>query len=76
MHRYENWIARRYLANALRANRFAKLPRSDSDVVAWLETHGRSVGLPQPPPGVCASRKSRRDGAYALTEAWPQWRRA
>jgi AAA+ superfamily predicted ATPase len=76
MHRYEHWIIRRYLANALRASRFAKQPRSDSDVVAWLETHGRSVGLPQPPPGVCIGRKSRRDEAYALIAAWPRWRRA
>jgi AAA+ superfamily predicted ATPase len=76
MHRYEHWIIRHYLANALRASRFAKLPRSDSDVVAWLETHGRSAGLPQPPPGVCIGRKSRRDEAYASIAAWPRWRRA
>jgi hypothetical protein len=75
MHRYEHWIVRRYLANALRASRFAKLPRSDPEMVAWLETHGRSVGLPQPPPGVSTGRKSKRDEGYALTEAWPQWRR-
>ena len=46
MHRYERWIVRRYLANALRASRFAKPPRSGSDIIAWLETHGRSIGSP------------------------------
>ena len=76
MHRYERWIVRRYLANALRASRFAKLPRSGSDVVAWLDTHGRSVGLPAPTLGLPAGRRSKRDEAHALTEAWPQWRRS
>jgi transitional endoplasmic reticulum ATPase len=76
MYRYERWIVRRYLANALRTSRFAKLPRSASDVVAWLGTHSRSVGLPLPTVGLPAGKRSTRDEAYALTEAWPQWRRS
>ena len=75
MHPYERWIVRRYLANALEASRFAKPPRSGSDIVAWLETHGRSVGLPMPTSSPSAVRGKRYDVALALTEAWPEWRR-
>ena len=67
MHRYERWIVRRYLANALRTSRFAKPPRPGSDIVAWLETHGRSVGLPVPTSSPTV--RGKRYDALALTEA-------
>jgi transitional endoplasmic reticulum ATPase len=73
VHRYERWIVRRYLANALRASRFAKPPQSGSDVIAWLETHARSVDLSQPTPSLPAGKRSRRD---ALSEGWSRWRRS
>jgi SpoVK/Ycf46/Vps4 family AAA+-type ATPase len=76
MHRYERWIVRRYLANALRASRFAKPPQSGSDVIAWLETHARSVDLPQPTPSLAAGKRSRREEASALSEGWSRWRRS
>ena len=75
MHPYERWIVRRYLANALGPSCFAKPPRSGSDIVAWLETHGRSVGLPMPTSSPSAVRGKRYDVALALTQAWPEWRR-
>jgi transitional endoplasmic reticulum ATPase len=73
MHRYERWIVRRYLANALKTSRFAKPPRPNSDIVAWLETHGRSVGLPVPTSS--PTLRGKRYDALALAETWPQWRR-
>src|ERR1700691_2036594 len=76
MHRYERWIVRRYLANALRASRFAKPAQSGSDVIAWLETHARSVDLPQPTPSLAAGKRSRREEASALREGWSRWRGA
>ena len=75
MHRYERWILLRYLANALKASRFARPPRFGSDIVSWLETHGRSVGLPMPTCGSSPVRGNRFDLALALTEDWPEWRR-
>jgi hypothetical protein len=65
MHCYERWILLRYLANALKASRFAKPPRFGSDLVSWLETHGRSVGLPVP-------TSSRRP--FAARDATLRWR--
>ena len=76
MHRYERWVIRRYLANALRTSRFAKPPRSGSDVVAWLQTQGKSIGLPAPASSLFAGRRSRRDDDYPLTQDWPRWRRS
>jgi len=71
MHVYERWIVRRYLANALRTSRFAKPPRSGSDLVSWLETHGRSVGLPAPTSSPSAVRGKKYHVALALADAWP-----
>ena len=76
MHRYERWVIRRYLTSALRTSRFAKAPRLGSDVVAWLETHGRSVGLPLLTFVSSIGKRSRRDDDYPLTDGWPQWRRS
>jgi hypothetical protein len=49
MHAFERWILRRYLANALSMRRFAKPPRSSAEIVAWIETHARGIGLPSFP---------------------------
>jgi hypothetical protein len=46
MHAYGRWIIRRYLGNALKVNRFATPPRSDSDFIGWAEGHGRLLRLP------------------------------
>ena len=51
MHPYERWILRRYLANALRASRFARPPRRDKDIATWIESHARLLGLPDLAPG-------------------------
>ena len=58
MHPYERWILRRYLANALRASRFARPPRRDKDIATWIESHARLLGLPDLAPGAGSSRRS------------------
>ena len=68
MHCYERWIVRRYLAKALGTSRFAKPPPAGCDILVWLETHGRSVGLPIPTYSLGGKR-------HFGTEAWPRWRR-
>ena len=50
MHPYERWTLRRYLANALKSSRFARPPRADCDIVAWIESHSRLLGLPDLAP--------------------------
>jgi hypothetical protein len=59
MHPYERWILRRYLANALRASRFARPPSRDKDIVTWIESHARLLGLPDLAPDVHSTRRSR-----------------
>src|SRR5277367_1580785 len=56
MHPYERWILRRYLANALRASRFARPPRREKDIVTWIESHARVLGCPTSLP-----ERARRD---------------
>jgi len=50
MHPYEDWALRRYLANALRSSHFAKPRRTDGDIVTWIESHARLLGLPDLAP--------------------------
>jgi hypothetical protein len=76
MHPYERWILRRYLANALRASRFARPPRRDKDIATWIESHARPLGLPDLAPGVGSSRRSRGlDGPIDST-SWRAFRAA
>src|SRR5271155_980277 len=68
MHRYEKWITRRYLANALKTSRYRKPPRPDADILAWIDAHGRSVGLPG--FGLGAESGSWRPRFAAQWKAW------
>ena len=75
MHAFERWILRRYLANALSMRRFAKPPRSSAEIVAWIETHARGIGLPRFPYKSPVRQGRRRPDQ--LTEArrnWNAWR--
>src|SRR5271167_2402930 len=76
MHPYERWILRRYLANALRASRFARPPSRGKDIAAWIENHARLLGLPDLALGSGSSRRSRGlDGPIDLA-SWRAFRAA
>ena len=74
MHAYERWTVRRYVANALKTSRFAKPPRSGSDIVAWLDEHASSVGL-APRVRRQARRRTAWDEDPPYVEDWATWRR-
>ena len=74
MHPYERWILRRYLANALRASRFARPPRRDKDIVTWIESHARVLGLPDLAPGAGSSRCSRGLDGPIDSASWRAFR--
>jgi hypothetical protein len=74
MHRYECWIIRRYLANALKRSRLGKSPRSDADVFAWIDGHARLLGLPALPHRSGARGRERFDDRSESARAWKIWR--
>ena len=76
MHPYERWIIRRYLANALRASRFARPPRRDKDIATWIESHARLLGLPDLAPGAGSSRRSRGFDGPIDSASWRAFRAA
>ena len=57
MHPYERWTIRRYLANALKSSRFARPPTADREIVTWIESHSRLLGLPELASGTLSSRR-------------------
>src|ERR1700675_588774 len=76
MHPYERWILRRYLANALRASRFARPPRRDKDIATWIESHARLLGLPDLALGAGSSRRSRSLDGPIDSASWRAFRAA
>ncbi len=74
MHAYERWTIRRYLANALRSSRFARAPRADTDIVAWVESHARSLDLPKLSPRTHASRRWETINSPIDAARWKAWR--
>src|SRR5277367_5797359 len=76
MHPYERWILRRYLANALRASRFARPPRRDKDIATWIESHARLLGLPDLTPEAGSSRRSRGLDGPIDPASWRAFRAA
>ena len=76
MHPYERWILRRYLANALRASRFARPPRRDKDIATWIESHARLLGLPDLALGAGSSRRSRGLDGPIDSASWRAFRAA
>jgi transitional endoplasmic reticulum ATPase len=74
MQDYERWMIRRYLANALKASQFGRMPDADGDIVAWLNKHGRSLGVPR-----LSYRRSTRNRILDLEApqtglSWKAWR--
>lgn len=59
MHAYERWITLRYLANVLRASRFARPPSREKDIATWIGSHARPLGLPDLAAVAGSSRCSR-----------------
>lgn len=76
MHAYERWILRRYLANALRSSHFAKPPRADGDIVAWIESHARLLGLPELAARAHSTRRRASVEAPMHLAGWKAWRAA
>ena len=76
MHPYERWILRRYLANALRASRFARPPRRDKDIASWIESHARLLGLPDLALGAGSSGRSRGLDGPIDSASWRAFRAA
>jgi hypothetical protein len=74
MHPYERWTIRRYLANALRASRFARPPRADWDIVAWIDNHSRLLGLPELAPRALSSRRQATIETPMHSARWRAWR--
>ena len=57
MHPYERWVIRRYLANALRSNRFVRPPSADSEIFPWINSCSRVLDLPELASGTQSSRR-------------------
>ena len=47
MHAYERWMILRYLCALLKSKRFERSPDTNADIFAWIEAHGRRLGLPR-----------------------------
>ncbi len=76
MHTYEGWILRRYLANALRSSHFVKPPRADMDIVTWIESHARLLGVPDLAPGARSTRRRASVEPPVHSASWKAWRAA
>jgi transitional endoplasmic reticulum ATPase len=74
MHPYERWTLSRYLANALKSSRFARPPRADCDIVTWIESHSRLLGLPHLAPRSHASSSRTTGEAPPHSAGWKAWR--
>jgi transitional endoplasmic reticulum ATPase len=74
MHPYERWIIRRYFVNALNTSRFARPPRPSADIVAWIETHARSIGMPSFRPTSVWRGGRRLQETTDLRDSWKDWR--
>jgi transitional endoplasmic reticulum ATPase len=74
MHRYERWIIRRYLANALKTSRLGKPPQSEADIVAWIDSHGRALGLPEMAHRPGPRRRERFSDPPEFKRGWKAWR--
>jgi transitional endoplasmic reticulum ATPase len=74
MHRFERWIVQRYLANALKDNRFAKAPHADKDIVAWLDRCSRSFALPVFECPRATRRRSTFNDEPKPKDGWKAWR--
>jgi AAA+ superfamily predicted ATPase len=76
MHPYERRTVRRYLANALKSSRFARPPRADCDIVAWIDSHSRLLDLPKLAPRTLSSRRRAAIEAPVQLATWKAWRGA
>ena len=46
MHTYERWMILQYFCALLKLKPFEKAPDQMSDIIGWIKSHGRSLGLP------------------------------
>jgi hypothetical protein len=76
MHRYERWIVRRYLANAVRSSRFVRPPYAGSEIFPWIDDHSRLLGLPKLACGTLSSRRRMASESPTHAEHWKAWRDA
>src|ERR1700719_2591213 len=76
MHRYERWILRRYLANALRSSQFVRPPSADSEIFSWIDSHSRLLGLPKLACGTPSSRRRLAGESPMHSAHWKAWRDA
>jgi SpoVK/Ycf46/Vps4 family AAA+-type ATPase len=76
VHPYERWIVRRYLATALRSSRFARPPSDDRDMLTWIDSHWRLLGLPELASGILSSRRRMAIQAPMYSARWKAWRAA
>jgi transitional endoplasmic reticulum ATPase len=74
MHPYERWTLRCHLANALRSTRLARPPRADSDIVGWIESNSRPLGLAQLASTVVPSGRRGTIAASIPSTTWRAWR--
>ena len=74
MHPYERWIARRYLANALKSKR-RKADRPNEYFQAWTGAHGRSLGVPPLRYKSESGLGGEYDGPAAKLKFKAEWRR-
>jgi hypothetical protein len=74
MHPYERWTLRCHLANALRSSRLARPPRADSDIVGWIESNSRPLGLAQLASIVVPSGRRGTIAASISSTTWRTWR--
>jgi transitional endoplasmic reticulum ATPase len=76
MHPYERWIIRRYLANALRSNRFVRPPSADSEIFPWIDGHARLLGLPNLASRTRSPRRRLANEPPMHSAHWKAWRTA
>ena len=72
MHAFELWRLRAYLSDALKRPRFRKLPRADSDLLAWIESNYRALKVPRF-ENEPSARHSRSTAENHRRNGWRTW---
>ena len=77
MHAYERWVVLQYFCALLKLRPFEKAPRSNEDIIGWIKSHGRSLGLPPLSRVEESAKKGAADGNLRIrADDWREWRTA
>ena len=77
MHVYERWMIQRYLCALLKSKKYERSPDTNADIFAWIEAHGRSLGLPRLAQHAVRGNIDMQLKADRANDAiWRRWRTA